>query len=115
MSQTTANQTNLIQMADILMPPSPESSLLVWLILAGILIICVIFILLWWYFMQPLTQLQRQLKQGKLSTREAAHQLAHLANTEIKLQHQIDRLRFQRQTPEFNELLILINKVRHGR
>lgn len=109
------NETNLVQMADILLAPPPESTLSAWLILAGFIILFILLLLLWRYLTQPLTHLQRHLKQGKLTPREAAHYLAHISNAPIEIQQQINQLRFQRQPPEPGELFMLIKRVKHGR
>lgn len=116
MSQATAiNETNLTQMADILLSPPSEPVMSTWLILTGLIILILIFLLLWRYFTQPLTQLQRHLLKGQLTPREAAHHLARIAKVPIELQQQINRLRFQRQRPERSELFNLIKQVKHGR
>jgi len=106
---------NQAHMADILLPISPEPALSAWIVLVVLIAVLILLILLWQYLKQPLVLLKRQLKQGKLSPREAAHRLAHITNADIKLQQQVDQLRFQRQAPEYDELLILIDKVKYGR
>ena len=118
-------------MSDIFLPLPPEQVMPVWLlfvaITAALFILLILSLLLWKYIKEPLSILERQLKQGGLSSRETAHCLAHLVRTKTKtktktentensdMQQQIDQLRFQRQTPDVNELLILINKVKHDR
>ncbi len=124
-AQSNMPQPNIAQMSDIFLTLPAEEQISVWLLLveisAGLIFVIIIF-LLWKYFKTPLAILERHLKQGKLSPREAAHGLAHLLqiknnNTIIdnSLQHQIDRIRFQRQAPDINNLLTLINKVKHER
>ncbi len=125
-AQSNMPQPNIVQMSDIFLPFPTEELIPVWLLLveisAGLICVVIIFYLLWKYFKTPLAILERRLKQGKLSPREAAHGLAHLLpmknnNTiiETSLQQQIDRIRFQRQAPDINNLLTLINKVKHER
>ena len=119
-------QPNIAQMSDIFLTFPAEEQIPVGLLLveisAGLIFVVIIIFLLWKYFKTPLAILERHLKQGKLSPREAAHGLAHLLqiknnNTIIdnSLQHQIDLIRFQRQAPDINNLLTLINKVKHER
>lgn len=105
----------MTQMADILLPLSPEPDYLLWVVLWGLIILVIFLWLLWRYLTQPLQRLQRRLRQGQVAVRDAAHQLAHLLPPEHDLQHEIDQLRFQRRRPEATELLVLINKVKHGR
>lgn len=125
-AQSNMPQPNIVQMSDIFLPFPTEELIPVWLLLveisAGLICVVIVFYLLWKYFKTPLAILERRLKQGKLSPREAAHGLAHLLpmknnNTiiETSLQQQIDRIRFQRQAPDINNLLTLINKVKHER
>ncbi len=126
------NQSNLSRMSDIFLPLPPEQVMPVWwlfvAITAALLVLLILSLLLWKYIKEPLSILEHQLKQGRLSSRETAHCLAHLVRTKSKtktktktktensdMQQQIDQLRFQRQTPDVNELLILINKVKHDR
>ena len=109
------SQTNLMQMADILLAPSPEPTMPVWLVLAGSIIVFMFLFMMWRYLTQPIIRLQRHLKRGKLSPREGAHRLARLAHYDNELQQQIDQLRFQRKPPDRSELMVLINKVKHGR
>ena len=125
------NQSNLSQMADIFLPLPPEPVMPVWLlfvaITAALFILSILSLLLWKYIKEPLSILERQLKQGRLSSRETAHCLAHIVLTKGRtrskkenkknsdLPQQIDQLRFQRQTPDINELLILINTENHDR
>lgn len=126
------NQSNLSRMSDIFLPLPPEQVMPVWwlfvAITAALLVLLILSLLLWKYIKEPLSILEHQLKLGRLSSRETAHCLAHLVRTKSKtktktktktensdMQQQIDQLRFQRQTPDVNELLILINKVKHDR
>jgi len=118
-------------MSDIFLPLPPEQVMPVWslfvVITAVLLVVFILSFLVWKNIKEPLSVLERQLKQGRLSSRETAHCLAHLARTKSKtrskienrensdLRQQIDQLRFQRQTPDINALLILINKVKHDR
>ena len=126
MNQANTVQSNMVQMSDIFLPLPTEELIPVWLLLveisAGLICVVIVFYLLWKYFKTPLAILERRLKQGKLSPREAAHDLAHLLPMknnhtiiETRLQQQIDRIRFQRQAPDINNLLTLINKVKHER
>lgn len=118
-------------MSDIFLPLPPEQVMPVWslfvVITAVLLVVFILSFLVWKNIKEPLSVLERQLKQGRLSSRETAHCLAHLVRTKSKtrskienrensdLRQQIDQLRFQRQTPDINALLILINKVKHDR
>ncbi len=120
-------QARLEQMADIYLSAAPDTDIPVWLLLTGIIIslIGLFFILyfLWQYFNDPLTELEHQLKQEKLSSREAAHRLAYLLDLRETKKHknnqltrpQIDHLRFQRQPPESSELLALIVRAKYER
>ncbi|MCU7800615.1 MAG: hypothetical protein KZQ70_10825 [gamma proteobacterium symbiont of Lucinoma myriamae] len=130
------SQVKLVEMADILLPVSPEQLMPIGFTLvitsAGFICIVIVFFFLWRYLTQPLMQLERHLKQNKLSSREAAHVLASIVRktTHVKdkvrgkikdkeknkkLMKQIDQLRFQRSVPKNSDLLNLISSVKHGR
>ena len=104
---------NLIYMADILLPETPESTLFIWILLLLAMTIIVLLLYLWQLHRQPLNRLKRQLKQGTLSSRETAHQLVKLIPENNELRHQLDQLRFCRQTPDHTQLLKLLNKVKN--
>lgn len=102
---------NLTGMADILMPMTPVpngSSWAYWLVLAVLLSSL---LLLWRHRSNPLSRIQRQLQQGSLGARDAAHQLAQkdIINSELSLQ--LDRLRFARNTPKTADVLALMKEV----
>ncbi|MCU7939257.1 MAG: hypothetical protein KZQ64_16365 [gamma proteobacterium symbiont of Bathyaustriella thionipta] len=118
------SQVNLLEMADILLPMPSEQVMPIGIVLAfssaGLICTVILFFIIRRHLTQPLSQLERYLKQGKLAPRKAAHQLAFLireANRESdkQLLQQIDHLRFQRQSPKNSELLNLINRAKHGR
>ena len=112
------NQTDLKldQMTDIFLPVVSENFVPDELVFLIILAATLVLYYLWQYFKTPIVKLERHLKQGKLSPREAAHRLASFSSFKSKqLQQQINQIRFQRQTPEINALLILIDKAKHDR
>jgi len=109
----------LDQMADILLAPAPETPIPLWLFFAAmsvaLLILFFLLFLFWKLFKQPLLKLEHDLKQDKVQTREAAHCLARLLdkNKNTKISRQIDQLRFQRQPPDINTLLSVIDTLKH--
>ena len=60
----------------------------------------------------PLARLERKLKNGEISTRQAAHRLACLVQPDTELKTRIDMLRFSRQPPKPASLLNIIDRVR---
>lgn len=134
------SQVKLVEMADILLPVPPEQFMSLGFTLVitcvGLISVVIVSFLLWHYQTQPLKQLERHIKQNKLSSREAAHVFASIVRktTDVKgklknkvkgkfkdkeknkkLMKQIDQLRFQRSAPKNSDLLKLINSVKHGR
>lgn len=119
-AQGNSAHDKITQMSDIFVTlPVVELSPL-WqqliIIAAGLLGVIVIFFI-YKKLTTPLAQLERHLKQGRLSPRQAAHGLAHIIPDNVSisssLQRQIEHIRFQRQVPDINKLLDLINKVKH--
>ena len=117
MKPINPESSNITQMADIFVVLPAQSILADWLLFMLIvsgLIILLMFFFAW--FRAPLVKLERYLKQGRLSPREAAHCLAQLtAADNKKINKKIDQLRFQRQPPDSNDLLSLIAEVKHDR
>lgn len=120
------SQIKLNQMADIFLPLEAQPLLAPWLqvilIIAGGLIFILLCITLWRYFTDPFGRLERQIRQKKLSSRTAAHQLGHLLNEKYRhsdawpgceFQQAINQLRFQRHKPEMHQLLSLLKQVKH--
>jgi len=107
----------LDQMSDILLAPAPELQVSPWLFFAAIsvVLLIVLFIFLWKKFNQPLAKLKRDLKQDNIQPRDAAHSLAHLLakNKNSKMSRQVDQLRFQRQAPAIEQLISIIDMLKH--
>ena len=89
------SQVNLLEMADILLPVPPEQLMPTGFMLiagiAGLISIVIISFLLWRYLTQPIIQLERHLKQDKLSPREAAHLLDAIVReiTRVKIKERV--------------------------
>jgi uncharacterized protein (DUF58 family) len=103
-------QNNFQQMADIL--PLPPVETFSWLWLFGLLTIVIISIMIWRYLSNPYFKLNRQLQHNAVNTRQIAHTLAKLTNKQ-SIQQQLNKLRFQRETPDKQSLLALIKKLQH--
>ncbi len=74
---------------------------------------------LWRYFNRPLKKLKRDLKNNIIEPRFAAHQLAaYIAGQNSKdfkaLRSKLDSLRFQKQQPDREQLLVIIEQVGYG-
>ena len=120
MNQTKPELSHITQMADIFLPepPQPIVSDEVLFIVLAIIVSTLIMLYLQW-FNAPLIKLKRHLKQGKLSPRETIHHLAQLLTPseknkhgpELEIRKKIDLMRFQRQPPNHNEVLSLINSL----
>lgn len=109
------NPQDLTGIHDILpleQPPLFSASLL--LGLAILVAVVVIFFLLWRY-LRPVNRLQRNLHKGRISTRAAAHRLAHLPRLPRNTQKEIDQLRFSRQPPDIKTLQALIKRIQNDR
>ncbi len=105
----------LLRMADILPPPTVVGSAGPGLALTLLPVLCLAGIALWRYRSAPLRRLPRQLKKGRLTAREAAHQLATQPGLDAALQQRLDQLRFARPDPDSDTVLSLIHSARHGR
>jgi len=104
----------LDQMADILLAPAPEPQVSLWLFFAATSVVLLMLLLFFWKkFNQPLAKLERDLKQDNIQPRDAAHSLAHLLAKNSKMSKQVDQLRFQRQTPDIEQLISIIDKLKH--
>ncbi len=77
-----------------------------------LIVIMLLTLLLLWRQFHPLSRLQRQLKNGRIPTRQAAHRLARHIPNDTKLRADIDTLRFSRQPPEPQRLLTMIDSIR---
>jgi len=118
----TTEASNIIQMADIFMPAPPQAIVSDELLFFIPLIILVFIILFLKWFKAPLVKLTRNLKQGKLSSRETLHCLALLLEasknnkqgSELKISKKINQLRFQRHPPNHSEVLSLIKRLQHN-
>jgi len=118
----TTEASNITQMADIFMPAPPQAIVSDELLFFIPLIILVFIILFLKWFKAPLVKLTRDLKQGKLSSRETLHSLALLLEasknnkqgSELKVSKKINQLRFQRHPPNHNEVLSLIKRLQHN-
>ncbi len=104
-------EPNLIYMADILLPTTTITSSYPWL---SILFLSLVFLCLGIVsyllvlYTKPLNTLTRQLKQGKILPREAAHRLAQLIPKQSVLAIKLNHLRFCRQEPQYIDLLNLL-------
>lgn len=108
------NDTALLRMADILMPlPAHPSG--VWLAWPIAALLLATLLVLWWRRRQPLRYLIRALRRGRLSPRAAADRLARLIPDDASLRGELDRLRFQRQSPDAAAVERLIRQVSDGR
>ncbi len=99
-------------MADILLPQPAALTMPGWIYLLFFMALAA---WIWRHFFQPLSRLQRALLRGRLNPRKAAHILAGLSISDANVRQQLDKLRFAGKTPRRDEVLALINKVRHGR
>ncbi|HFD86994.1 MAG TPA: hypothetical protein ENJ35_04895 [Gammaproteobacteria bacterium] len=109
------NPQDLTGIHDILpLEKPPLISAGVWLALVVTIIISITGFLLWRH-LRPLNRLQRDLHKGRITTRAAAHRLAHLSRLSHDSQREIDQLRFSRQPPNAKTLQALIEKIRNDR
>ncbi|MFK5984319.1 MAG: hypothetical protein QM479_02670 [Pseudomonadota bacterium] len=123
------SKIHLSQMNDILPFPTVEPFLPFWLQLVIVLsLAAIILIIFYLYFQQPIIKLEYQLKQGKISCREAACKLARIIDKKqlknnrwsklqfevfSNLKNNINKIKFQRQNVDIKKLTSLINQVKH--
>jgi hypothetical protein len=116
------SQVNLTEMVDILpaiaMPIEP-SHYYFYGILMSVLVFSLLLFFVLRYTHQPLKQLKRQLLTQQISTREAAHRLNKIVQSQShvnkqSLEQQLKQIRFQRQTPDSTILLSIIDQYQHG-
>lgn len=109
------SDTALLRMADILMPlPAHQSE--AWLAWSIAVLLLATWLLLWWrHWRRPVRYLGRALQRGRLSPRAAAHRLARLIDDDASVRGELDRLRFQRQSPDAAAVERLIRQVSDGR
>lgn len=102
-------------MADILMPaPAPASGAAPAWITASVALLLGLAAAWWWYRNRPLKRLRRELAQGHLAPRAAAHRLARLTDADSGMRTELDRLRFQRQPPPTDAVAALIRCFDRG-
>ena len=65
-----------------------------------------------WRHLHPLARIERKLRSGKITSREAAHLLARHAGKNRDVARALDALRFSRRPPERGELLNTIERLR---
>jgi len=112
------NQKTLVQMADILPPPETTGgSNEIWIFILILLLAVFLTRLLWSFLQSPLMKISRQLERGTLSTRSASHLLSqHIENSkEIAnqdIQHELDLMRFQPQSPTKAQVLKVIQRIK---
>lgn len=108
------NETPLVRMADILLPQPVQQGAAwgAWSIAA--LLLALLLVLWWRRWRQPLRRLYRALKRGRVSPRAAADRLAGLIPDDAALRGELDRLRFQRQSPDATTVERLIRQVSDG-
>lgn len=108
-------EPNLIYMADILLPTTTVASSYSWLALLflSLVFLCLgIVSYLLVLYTKPLNTLARQLKQGKILPREAAHRLAQLIPKQSILAIKLNHIRFCRQEPKYDDLLNLLSQFK---
>ncbi len=102
------------EMADILPLPPPPAAM-PWPPLAGALVMAlVVAVVAARHLNHPLGRLGRRLRAGRISPREAAHELARHAGAGPS-RRRLDALRFGRRGPDAAEVLGLLEEVRRGR
>lgn len=106
---------DLVRMADILqpLPPTDKGAATAWLVIAAL---SGVLLAIWWLRRRrhPLRRLACALEAGRLSPREAAHQLAPWVSGDGSMRGELDRLRFSRQPPQAASVAGLIRRMRHG-
>ncbi len=65
-----------------------------------------------WRHFHPLARIERKLRSGRITSREAAHLLARHAGKNRDVAKGLDALRFSRRPPERGELLNTIERLR---
>ena len=109
------SQGGLVQMADILPPLPPGDADTVAILPVAMALIVVGLIVAWRWWRHPLRRLGRDLARERLSPRAAAHHLAQRLASDSDLRHELDRLRFRRQSPSVATVSDLIRRASDGR
>lgn len=114
-------------LADIFIPQLPSAMLFSTgsIVMMGLLLTAVLALFLWYYktvYLNPWRSLEQQLIKQTISPVAAADQLAELLRalkkqhnnkTEINhFQSELDRLRFKKQSPESEPILLLLQRIK---
>lgn len=108
-------------LADIFVPHLPASTIS---FNVSLLLISLVTVFLFWllvrFYQNPFRIIERQLLAHKISPRDAAHQCVYLIQQGkysragiVNIQTQLDKIRFQKQPPELNQILLLIRSIKH--
>jgi len=108
-------ESTLTRMADILPMAEADTDILYWLLPVAMLIVLWLGYSLWQRYLHPLARLDRRLRDGRISSREAAHALARIPLRDVGQRRYLDHLRFRRQPPDLDALMALIRKLRDDR
>lgn len=108
------SQGGLVQMADILPPLLPGDADSVVVLPVVLALIVLVMIVAWRWWRHPLRRLGRDLAREQLSPRAAAHHLAQRLASDSDLRHELDRLRFRRQSPSVATVSDLIRRAADG-
>ena len=114
-------------LTDIFIPRLPSAMLFSTgsIVMMGLLLTAVLVLFLWYYktvYLNPWRSLEQQLIKQTISPVAAADQLAELLRalkkqhnnkTEINhFQSELDRLRFKKQSPESEPILLLLQRIK---